>query len=124
MQTIGLHWVLLFQAIVFAFTEFRVVPTGPFLQTSKVPLDSSPAPRHIDLSLQVGVCKLNEQALHCLLQVIEILSRTGPRTDLCSTPLVIGLQAEYDPLKQLLSESSHTFFFNLYFFKLSCCPPF
>lgn len=107
-----LHWVLPSQGFPFVFAEFHTVPIGSFLQAIKVPLDSSPAPRLIDSSPQFGVVyKLYKQAFHCLLQVIKMLSRSGPKIDLCSTPLVIGLQAEYDPLTTPLWVQSSNFFF-------------
>ena len=54
-QTILLHWVLPSQDFAFVFIEFHTVPIGPFLQTIKVPSDSSPAPKLIDSSPQLGV---------------------------------------------------------------------
>lgn len=47
-QTVLLHWILF--SFVFVFIKFHAVPIGPFLQTIKVPLDKSPAPKLMDLS--------------------------------------------------------------------------
>jgi len=59
-----LHWVLPSQDLAFVLTEFHTGRIGPFLQTIKVPLDSSPAPKLIDSSPQFGVtCKLYKHSI-------------------------------------------------------------
>lgn len=53
------------------------------------------------------VSKLDEQALHCLIQTTaSCLNMTGPSIDPCSSTLVTSLGVEYD-IYPLLSEPNH-----------------
>lgn len=83
------------QHLAFAFAEFHNVPDGPSLQSVWVALDNSPACGCIDRSPLFGlICKLEDQAVPCLLQMFN---STAPITD----PWGMGLQGQYNPFTTL-----------------------
>lgn len=74
----------------FVLVEFHTVLVSPFLQVQFLWM----AALLLGVSMAVPIwCKPDESLLHCLLQVIdkELLNRTGPITDSCSTQFVTGL---------------------------------
>lgn len=81
--------------LAFVLAEFHNVPAGPPLQSVQVVLDKSPAFGCNHQPSLFGVtCKLEDQALHCLLQMFN---GTAPMTDPCG----VVPRVQYNPFTTL-----------------------